>query len=314
MSGARFQYLRLSVTARCSLNCVYCRPRGCEGTGGGAELTVSQLRLLVECAAAEGARKVRITGGEPLERQDLEQVVAAVSSVPGIAETAMTTNGIGLAGRARALREAGLDRVNVSLDTLRPERFVLIAGTDGHADVMAGIEEAVRVFATVKTNAVLLRGLNDDEIEELVAFAARTGVRARFIEYYRTNCTSVGQETVPAAEVLVRLERAFGPLVPLPADPLSVETAYRIPSAGNATVGLIASATDPPCAQCAKLRVTSAGVLLPCLFAETGLPLAPLLARGDADGLRASIRQALSIKERGVRRRGVPGAGWQVGG
>lgn len=310
------RYLRLSVTARCGLHCLYCRPRGCEPAGVQDELTVGQLRLLVQCAAAEGVRKVRITGGEPLQRPDLEEIVAAVSSVPGIAETVLTTNGVALAGRAAALRQSGLQRLNISLDTLRPERFAVIAGQDKHAEVMAGVGEAVRTFPAVKTNTVLLRGRNDDEIEDLVRFGARTGVRVRFVEYYRTACSLSTEEGLSAGEVRQRLERAFGPLVPVAKRALSAETVYQLPSGGlnGATVGLIASVTSPPCATCTKLRLTASGALLPCLFAESGESVRPLLETADRAAVRQAIRRAFARKERRGRRREVKGAVWAIGG
>ena len=141
MTPERPTYLRLAVTGRCNLRCIYCRPEGATGAEE-ADPAIGALRLLVECAAAEGVRKVRLTGGEPLLRADLAEVVAAVSSVPGIRETVMTTNGLGLAGRAAELLAAGLQRVNVSVDTLRPERMARLAGRDAVAQVLAGVAEA----------------------------------------------------------------------------------------------------------------------------------------------------------------------------
>lgn len=314
MNTARLEYLRLSVTARCSLNCAYCRPAGTAEGSGGNELGVGQIRRLVECAAAEGARKVRVTGGEPLERTDLEQIVAAISSVPGIRETVMTTSGVALAGRVRALKQAGLRRVNVSLDTLRPERFACLTGRDALAEVMAGIEEARRVFATVKVNTVLLRGRNDDEIEDMVRFGASAGIRVRFVERYPTGPSAIGADYMTVGEAKGRVAEAFGTLVPLPADFLSVESAYRLPGAAGATVGFIASASGPPCERCTKLRVTAAGVLLPCLFAQEGERLGPLLEAGDTEGIRATMREVLAAKRLGGRRGRVATAIWQIGG
>ncbi|MHC4592495.1 MAG: GTP 3',8-cyclase MoaA [Planctomycetota bacterium] len=314
MNTVQLEYLRLSVTSRCSLNCFYCRPAGIAEGLGSSELSVGQMRRLVECAAAEGARKVRVTGGEPLERADLEEIVAAISSVPGIRETVMTTSGVALAGRAHALEQAGLQRVNVSLDTLRPERFARLTGRDAHAEVMAGIEEARRVFATVKVNTVLLRGRNDDEIEDMVEFGASAGIRIRFVERYPTGCSAIGADYVTVGEAKRRVAQAFGALVPLPADSLSVESAYRLPGAVGATVGFIASASGPPCETCRKLRVTAAGVLLPCLFAQEGRPLGQLLGAEDMEGVRTTMREMLAAKRPGGQRRRVATAIWQIGG
>jgi cyclic pyranopterin phosphate synthase len=296
MIPTRPHYLRLAVTGRCNLCCVYCRPEGASHGAPGADPGVGALRLLVECAAAEGVRKVRLTGGEPLLRADLEELVRAVSTVPGIDETVMTTNGLGLAARACGLRDAGLQRVNVSLDTLRPERMARMAGRDAVEEVLAGIRRAARVFPLVKTNTVVLRGWNDDELCELVRFAAEAGARARFIEYYPT-LSAPSLAGLSAAEIRARLEAEFGALEPLPGDEGAVETLFRVPGPG-ATVGLIASAGEPPCERCAKLRVSPDGQLLPCLFDAAGVDISGLLAAGDADGVRRALREAFAAKGR----------------
>jgi cyclic pyranopterin phosphate synthase len=312
MSARRLEYLRLSVTERCRLRCIYCRPDGPPDWSEGAELTPGQLRFVVECAAAEGARKVRLTGGEPLERNDLEEIVAATAGVAGVGEVVLTTNGIGLAERAEGLKDAGLVRVNVSLDTLRPERFLRIAGADAHGRVMAGIARALDVFESVKLNAVLLRGINDDEIEELVAFAGRAGARMRLVERYPKRWAAPERRPLTCAEARQRVEAAFGQLVPVPADRLSVAEVYAVAGAGGATVGFIASATAPPCATCSKLRVSARGELLPCLFAEHGRAAGALIEQRDRTGLRRAMREVMAMKE--ARGRSMGAGAWPVGG
>ena len=312
------QYLRISVTSQCNLNCFYCRPSSARARPDTAqELSVRDIATVVECSAAEGVRKVRITGGEPLLRDDLEGIVHAVSATPGIRETTLTTNGIGLDRRARALRRAGLGRVNVSLDTLRPERFLAITGKDRHRDVLAGVEAAAGVFPVVKLNTVLLRGVNDDEIEALVALAARRGLWIRFIERYSSTETRAAENTrVTAREVEARLRRAFGRLQPLPREDLSVEQAYELPLMAGVRVGLIASVTHPPCWACTKLRLTAAGSLRACLFGQAGADLLPLLRRGDTAAVRAAIRQVFALKGASRERRSpiVPLPISEVGG
>ncbi len=335
MIPTRPNYLRLAVTGRCNLCCLYCRPAGPAGGVRAADASqraetvaapqaladlsstppdppVAVLRLLVECAAAEGVRKVRLTGGEPLLRADLEDVARAVSGVPGIAETVMTTNGLGLAARARSLLEAGVQRVNVSVDTLRPERMAAMTGRDALAEVLDGVREAARVFPLVKTNTVVLRGRNDDELGAIVRFAAGVGARARFIEYYPTR-SAPSLAGLSAGEMRQALEAEFGPLEPLSGDEGGVETLYRVRPL-NATVGLIASREEPPCERCAKLRVSPDGRLMPCLFDAEGVDIAPLLAAGDAEGVRRALREAFAAKGRCGRAGRVATSACRLGG
>jgi len=291
------RYLRVSLTARCNLNCLYCRA-GSERRGGRDELTAEQLRFIVECAAAEGVRKVRLTGGEPLQRADLEQILAALSPVPGVEETVMTTNGVGLAGRLAALKRAGLDRVNISLDSLRPERFARIAGADRHAEVMAAVAAACGTLPVVKINTVLLKGHNDEEVGDFVRFAARTRARVRFIEHYGPREGPGGGPGVPPDAVRRRIEGEFGEMVPVPGDPLSVEESYVVPGAGDAPVGLVRSASAPPCERCSKLRLTADGRLLGCLFGTSGTCIRTHVDRQDAGALREAVRATYRAKSR----------------
>jgi cyclic pyranopterin phosphate synthase len=296
------------------MRCVYCHPGGPSDGPRDGELSVDELRLLAECAAAEGVRKLRITGGEPLERDDLEDVVGAVSTVDGIRETCLTTNGVGLAGRAAALRHARLDRVNISLDSLQPDRFALITGSERHAEVLEGIRRAADIFPTVKLNVVLLRGRNDDEAEDFVEFAARMGVQVRFVECYGTPRGAERLEGVPADEVLDRLRERFGTLERLPGDRLSVAEGYRLPGAAGAVVGVIRSASAPPCRRCARLRLTATGELLPCLFATRGFPVRNQLKAGNREGVRNTIRRAYAAKRRDGTRKQRPVCACEVGG
>jgi len=292
------EYLRISVTARCNLACRYCTGEHATARAGQApEPPPETTGFLVRCAAAEGVRKVRLTGGEPLVRDDLEEIVRAVSSVAEIAETTLTTNGIGLDARAGALAAAGLSRVNISLDTLRRDRFRRLTGKDLLAEVLAGIDAAGAAFEEVRLNTVLVGGLNDDEIEKLVRFAAGRGLRIRFIEQYGA-CGASRTASPDAGEIRRRIEAAFGELMPLAGDPLSIERVLCLPSLGGATVGIISSRSSPPCAGCTRLRFTSEGRLRGCLFDTGGEDVARALAAGDEKAVRGAIRRVFASKRR----------------
>ncbi len=295
---SRLRYLRIAVTSQCNLRCVYCSP---EGPPANCRQLVpaEQLGLLVKCAAQEGVCKVRLTGGEPLLRGDIEDMIQRVSSTPGIEETALTTNGIGLADRAVALRHAGLDRVNVSCDTLSAERFRRIAGYDLHSELMQGIESARNVFPVVKLNTVVMKGYNSDEIEPLVKFAAKGKLWIRFIELYSSSCIgSADGAFMSCDEVKGRLEAEFGTLLRADAADWSVEESYVLPALNGVRIGLIRSATRPPCARCAKLRFTASGELRACLFGQEGVSLTGPLAAKDGVAVRAAIRSVFRSKDR----------------
>lgn len=293
----RPRYLRASVTGRCNLRCTYCGPQEADGPDAAdREIGPAALETLVRAAAAEGVRKVRITGGEPLMRDDLESLVGAARDVDGIDDVALTTNGIGLAERARGLNEAGLDRVNISLDTLDPATFRRIAGRGGHSDVLDGIRAASGVFPVVKLNTVVMAGVNDGELLELVRFAGREGLWIRFIEKYVSDVAGASGEELDADEIEEQLRSAFGRLVERSVDPLSVERGYRVPAGGDARVGIIAARGGPSCSDCAKLRFTADGRLLPCLFARSGVAVWSALEDGDEEAVRRCIRECMARK------------------
>ena len=290
-------YLRMAVTARCNLACRYCVGGACEMSGCEADrLMPATFAFLARCAAAEGIRKVRLTGGEPLIREDLEEIVRAVGAAERLAKVTLTTNGIGLAGRARALADAGLSSANVSLDTLTPPRFAALTGRDLLGEVIEGIDAAAEALETVKINTVLIRGMNGDEVGELVRFAVGRGLRIRFIERYGANASADGDLTVTEAKS--SLEAEFGELVPAPADRLSVEQVFRLPSLGNATVGLISSRTRPPCETCNKLRFTAEAQLRGCLFDDRGESIAAALENRDEAAVRSALRRVFAAKKR----------------
>jgi cyclic pyranopterin phosphate synthase len=274
--GRPVRDLRLSVTDRCNFRCPYCMPRDAFGPGHAflardEILTYEEFARLVAVFAELGVSKVRLTGGEPLLRKDLETLISMVASTPGITDVALTTNGSLLCARAASLRAAGLDRVTVSLDSIDPAMFAAMADTRlSLSTVLDGIQAATEAgLAPVKLNAVVRRGRNDDGIVELADFARTHGHVLRFIEYMDVGDTNkwVLDDVVPSAEVIARIGAVF-PVEPLPPTRRS-EVAKRwryVDGAGE--IGVISSVTQPFCTDCTRARVTSTGELFNSLFGE----------------------------------------------
>jgi cyclic pyranopterin phosphate synthase len=283
--------LRLSVTDRCNMRCRYCMPED-EYTWlpRSSILSFEELTRLTGVFAGLGAGKVRLTGGEPLLRHDLPDLVRRLAGVDGVRDLALTTNGILLAERAEALRAAGLDRVTVSLDTLRPERMAEFARTDRHGDVLAGIAAAVAAgFASVKVNAVIIRGYNDDEVLPLLAFARRTGVELRFIEYMDVGGATrwSRDQVVSQAELLASIAEVHGPAEPLPSRAAAPAERFRL--ADGTVFGVIASTTAPFCRDCDRSRLTADGTWYLCLYATEGMNLRDALRDGITDQALAEL-------------------------
>ncbi|MET8540346.1 GTP 3',8-cyclase MoaA [Kitasatospora sp. NPDC004799] len=290
--------LRVSLTDRCNLRCTYCMPaEGLAWLARAEVLTDDEVVRLVRIAVERlGVRSVRLTGGEPLLRRGLVGLVARLAALD--VELSLTTNGIGLARTAAGLREAGLGRVNVSLDTLRPERFAAITRRDRLADVLAGLAAAKAAgLGPVKVNAVPVRGVNDDELVDLVEFAAGHGYRMRFIESMPLDAQGAWDRSamVSAAEILAVLGERFD-LVPVGRDGNAPAEEWRI-AGTDAVVGVIASVTRPFCGGCDRVRLTADGQLRTCLFATEESDLRALL-RGGADdaAIEAAWRVALAGK------------------
>lgn len=305
--------LRLSVTDRCNMRCRYCMPEEeYVWLPRSSILTFEELDRLTAIFLALGARKVRLTGGEPLLRHELPQLVAQLAAQPLLEDLALTTNGILLAVQAEALRAAGLRRVTVSLDTLRPERMARFARTDRHADVVAGIRAARQLgFDSVKLNSVVVRGFNDDEVLELLAFAQAEGAELRFIEYMDVGGATRWSmdQVVSQAELLERIASRFGPVEALEA-PVVAPGVARAPAErfrlGDGTVfGIIASTTAPFCRTCDRSRITADGTWFRCLYADEGLDLRTPLRDGASDAdIEALIRGTWSARtDRGAERR-----------
>lgn len=296
--------LRISLTDRCSLRCTYCMPaEGVEWLAKSSILTTDELVRVAEVLARLGIVEVRLTGGEPLLRPDVVDVVARISRIVGEngpLEVSMTTNGLRLPQLAAPLREAGLARVNVSIDTLRADRFAALTRRDRLDDVLRGIAAARDAgFAPIKLNAVPMRGVNDDELVDLVQFAVDHDAQMRFIEQMPLDAGHTWDRAamVGSDEILESLSSRFT-LTELPGRGASPAQEYLI-DGGPTTVGLIASVTAPFCGACDRVRLTADGQVRNCLFAREESDLLPLLRRGSdaapaddgeiADLLRRSI-------------------------
>jgi GTP 3',8-cyclase len=294
--------LRVSVTDRCNLRCAYCMPEEPLWFPREAILRYEEIVRIVRTFIRMGVRKVRITGGEPLVRRDLPRLVEMVAGIAGIEDLSLTTNGVLLAPVAGDLKRAGLTRINVSLDTLVPERFKALTGRDHLGRVMEGLEAAREAgFHPIKINTVLLRGVNDDEAEALVEAGRDRGWEVRFIEFMplENGGTWDLSRVVTGAEVRLRIG-ANWPFVPDPAgDPHAPAERYVFAD-GRGAVGFIDSVTEPFCAGCSRIRLTAEGRLRVCLYDDSETDLKGPLRAGAGDGvIEGLVREAVARKGRG---------------
>lgn len=272
-----------------------------------ALLSYEEIARLVDVFTALGADRLRLTGGEPLVRRDLPDLIAMLAGRPAVRDLALTTNGVLLAGSAEALKQAGLSRLTVSLDTLRPERFRRLAGRDALTQVLDGIEAARAAgIAPIKLNTVIVRGVNDDEIVALLEFGRRSEIEVRFIEYMDVGGATrwSADQVVPQSEILEHIARHFGRCTPLPAADRTAP-AERFRLADGSVFGVIASTTAPFCGRCDRGRLTADGVWYTCLYARRGLSLRELLQGGADDrSIAAAIRAGWTARaERGAEQR-----------
>ncbi len=296
--GRRIEYLRISVTDKCNLRCVYCMPEeGLPWLHRQDLLSYEEIAALVAVMAPLGLRRIRLTGGEPLVRRDLPALVRLLRDVPGIEEVALSTNAVLLETQAEALRDAGVSRINASLDSLRPERIDAIARRPGSAaQIFRGLEAAERAgFSPIKINCVVMRGRNDDEVEAFARITRERPWHVRFIEVMPTgdNLGISRDEYVAADEILARIT-ALGELRPV-AGPRGngPATYFSLPDA-RGTIGVITPMSHNYCERCNRMRLTADGQLRPCLFGSIQTDLRDPLRRGDA--LEPLIRQTLRIK------------------
>ncbi|MFO0952288.1 MAG: GTP 3',8-cyclase MoaA [Isosphaeraceae bacterium] len=295
--------LRISVTDRCNIRCVYCMPEAVTFLPKASLLSFEGIARFVRVAATLGIDKVRLTGGEPLVRRDFPRLVEILAAIPGIKDVGLTTNGVLLAPMARALWDAGLRRINVSLDTLDPARFEAITRRTGLEQVIEGILAAKKAgFSPVKINAVAIKGLNEPDIVPLARFAREHGLELRFIEYMPLDAVDQWErgKVLYAAEILDALNREVGSLAPAPdQDPRAPAVDYDYLDGGG-RVGLIASVSRPFCMSCNRIRLTAEGKLRNCLFALDETDVKALLRGGATDEeIAAAVRSSVAAKWEG---------------
>ena len=305
--GRPLRSLRLSVTDRCNLRCHYCMPEpDYAWLPRDTLLTFEEIATITAAFVAVGVDRVRVTGGEPLLRRDLPVLISQLARLPGVADLALTTNGVLLAEKAAALRDAGLHRITVSLDTLDRNRFRALTRTDDLDRVLDGVEAAAEAgFAPLKLDTVVIRGVNDDEMVPLLEYAKRVGAELRFIEYMDVGGAThwTRDAVVSRREMLARLRTHYGGVLPL--DESSSAPADRFLLPDGTTFGIISSTTEPFCASCDRSRLTADGVWLLCLYAATGTDLRrPLRAGTTRQDLQRLIEAVWSVRaDRGAEER-----------
>jgi cyclic pyranopterin phosphate synthase len=298
-------YLRISITDRCNLRCLYCNPTGREHLAErGRILTLEEIRRAVGLFARCGFRRVRLTGGEPLVREDIVELIQALGGTPGVEEMTLTTNGVSLSALAGPLRKAGLHQVNVSLDAVTEACYARIAGSGRLSQVLDGIHAALAVgLAPVKINAVVMKDINVAEIPALARLSLDLPLLVRFIEYYPTDRqTQPADLYVPNSEVRRLIESECGPLAPLvPARGSGPAVYFRMRDAAGA-VGFISGRSTVFCGQCNRLRLSSDGHIRPCLYSSRAYDMGRLLREGAADEpVLSLIAEALREKHRYTR-------------
>ena len=316
--GREIDYLRIAVTDRCNLRCVYCMPpQGIEWKARNAILTYEEIVTVVRAAAGLGVRKIRLTGGEPLVRPDVERLVEMIAAVPGIQDVSMTTNAVLLERRTEALTRAGLRRVNVSLDTLRPDRFERITRLGQIDDVWRGLEAAERAgLVPIKLNAVIVRGMNDDELADFAALTFDHSWHVRFIELMPiANEGDWGEHLPPPGDRLVTAQEMQARLAVQLGDRLTAAVtldSHEVPGNGPArivrlagakgTLGFITPVSQHFCPTCNRLRLTADGKLRPCLLADGEVDVIGALRSGASEReLQELLERATENKPEGHR-------------
>ncbi|MCL2615777.1 MAG: GTP 3',8-cyclase MoaA [Dehalococcoidia bacterium] len=296
----QIDYMRISVTDRCNLRCIYCNSSTRQHLSHNDILRYEEISRVVRIAAKLGVHSIRLTGGEPTVRPRVVELVSMLRGIAGIKDISMTTNAVNLTEMAQPLKQAGLDRVNISLDTFRPERFAAMCGVGRLDDVLLGIEAARKAgLNPVKTNTVVLRGINDDEVVDFARKSVTDGWNVRFIEEMPLVDNPNGYKLVSVREIKELIEREMGPMQPhdCPSSGHGPARSYHL-GGGGGTIGLIGPVTDCFCDTCNRFRLTADGKLRPCLLREDEVDLkSALRAEASDEELEALMLQAVAMKQ-----------------
>lgn len=296
----KIDYMRISITDRCDLRCVYCTSRF-ETMGHEDILRYEEIERIVQSAAMLGVKKIRLTGGEPLARLYVDNLIEMLTKIPGIEEVTMTTNGTRLAEQASILKKAGLSRVNISLDSLKPEKFAMITGRDKLTQVLDGIEAANNAgLVPVKINMVVIKGLNDDEVADFARRTVTHGWNVRYIEHMPfENLETSSNGQVSISEIRSAIEDEFGELKPHYIEKGNGPAKYYRIDDSTGTIGFIGAVSECFCEECNRFRLTADGKLRPCLLDDEEIDIkTPLRNGASIDELTALIKTAAAKKKR----------------
>lgn len=296
--------LRVSVTDRCNMRCVYCMPTNNTKWFDNTEvLSFEEIVRLTSIFANLGVEKIRITGGEPLVRPSLENLIKSIAKIRRIESIGLTTNGLLLSDKVEQLKSAGLGSVNISLDSFKEDRFKMMTGINGVDKVINSIQNAIDAGLDTKINTVVIRGWNDDEVVEFANFARRTGITVRFIEFMPLDGTGIWRSDLVFSkkEMIEKLEFSIEKMFPVSDEGISAPAKVYSFSDGIGTVGFIPSITEPFCSQCDRIRLTADGRFLTCLFERPGFDIKSHLRSGASnEELRQCLIRCMSLKQEGV--------------
>jgi len=296
--------LRVSVTDRCNMRCGYCMPKNnTKWFDDNEVLTFDEIIRLSSILASLGVEKIRLTGGEPLVRPSIENLIKSIRKIRHIKSVGLTTNGLLLSDKIDALKSSGLDSVNISLDSFKEDRFRMMTGINGLNKVISSIQKARDAGFNVKINTVVVKGWNDDEVVEFANFARRTGITVRFIEFMPLDGTGIWRSDLVFSknEMVEKLESNIGKMFPMLEQEISAPAKLYSFSDGEGTIGFIPSVTEPFCDQCDRIRLTSDGRFLTCLFENPGYDIKRDLREGASDQeLGQCLVHYMTMKQEGV--------------